>query len=218
MSNRFIPRVQVWVCPLWVPFFAVGVVAVALCPSAGASTIIFDNTSNGGNGFFGVGQGSWEAQRFNSDATNGKLISASLSLALNNAGRYRISLYNDVANQPGTLINNLFDDTTANKPPSNLVQFSGLSQGLSPNTNYWIVLNVPLGEPTGLGWEVTSNNAGTGSGFQLGTKFSTNQGATWTDRSAVHKLQLVADVPEPASVGLILLGAAACFTARARRR
>jgi hypothetical protein len=215
MNIRLIPGVSVRPFTLLAAFL---VVAVAFCPTASAATTIFDNTSNGGNGFFGVGAGSWEAQRFNSDATNGKLVSAALSLTLNSAGRYRVDLYSDAAGQPGTLINHLFDDTTANKPPQGLVQFTGLSQGLTPNTNYWIVLDVPAGEPTGLGWEVTSNNAGTGSGFQLGTKFSTNQGASWTDRSAVHKLQLVADVPEPASVGLIVFGAAACLTARSRRR
>lgn len=203
MRVHTVPGVRAFVCPL---FLCLAIVAQA--PNARAATVIYDNISNGGNGFFGVGQNSWEAQRFNSDATNGKLISASLSLALNNAGRYRLSLYSDAAGQPGALINHLFDDTTANKPPVNLVQFTNLSQGLAPNTNYWIVLNVPVGEPTGLGWEVTSNNAGTGSGFQLASKFSTNQGATWTDRSAVHKLQLTADVPEPASASLVLLGAA----------
>jgi hypothetical protein len=215
MNMHSIPGVRASVCPVLVPFL---VAIVFLCPSASAATTIFDNTSNGGNGFFGVGAGSWEAQRFNSDATNGKLISAALNLTLNFAGEYRVDLYSDVAGQPGALINHLFDDTTANKPPQGLVQFTGLSQGLLPNTNYWIVLDVPVGQTTGLGWEVTSNNAGTGSGFQLGTKFSTNQGASWSDRSAVHKLQLVADVPEPASAGLLLLGAATCLAARGRRR
>jgi hypothetical protein len=215
MSIRFIPGVSVRISRLLAAFL---VAIVTLCSSAGASTVIFDNTSNGGNGFFGVGAGSWEAQRFNSDATNGKLVSAALNLTLNSAGEYRVDLYSDVAGQPGVLINHLFDDTTANKPPSGLVQFSGLSQPLAPNTNYWLVLDVPTGEPTGLGWEATSNNAGTGSGFQLSSKFSTNQGATWTDRSAAHKMQLTADVPEPASVGLMIFGAAACPTARGRRR
>ena len=92
MNVGFICRVSMRACPLLTAFL---VVLLALCPSASAVTTIFDNTSNGGNGFFGVGAGSWEAQRFNSDATNGKLISASLSLTLNNAGRYRLSLYSD---------------------------------------------------------------------------------------------------------------------------
>lgn len=218
MSIHFNHGVRASIYPLLAPFVVVLIAMVALCPSAAAATTIFDNTSNGGNGFFGVGAGSWEAQRFNSDATNGKLISAALNLTLNFAGEYRVDLYSDVAGQPGALINHLFDDTTANKPPQGLVQFTRLSQGLLPNTNYWIVLDVPVGQSTGLGWEVTSNNAGTGSGFQLGTKFSTNQGATWSDRSAVHKLQLIADTPEPASIGLIVLGAGAWLTRRGRQR
>jgi hypothetical protein len=185
-------------------FIAMG----ALCPGASAA-VIFDNLSNGGNGFFGVSSTSWEAQRFNSDATNGKLTTASFSLsAFGGEGQYRVSLYSDVAGQPGALIGTLFDGSAATKPPNGIVQFAGLSQGLAPNTNYWIVLSVPLSEPTSFGWEVTGTLTGTGSGFQTASKTSSNQGAAWLDRSAPHKMQLIADVPEPAAVGLVLLGGA----------
>ena len=188
---------------------AVCIAMAAVCPVARASVILFDNLSNGNNGFFGASAGSWEAQRFKSDATNLQLISATLRLNSTTAGSYRLSLFSDVANQPGVSLGTLFNDTTANKPANGDVKFT-FSQPMTPNTNYWIVLSADTGQPTGVGWGATSTLTGSGAGFQLPSKQSLNQGATWIDRSVPHQMQLEADlpVPEPSGVVLLLLGGA----------
>jgi hypothetical protein len=196
-------------------------IALALCPAASA-VVLFDNLSNGGNGQFLVAAESWEAQRFNSDASlNQALTAATLTLGgVSGEGPYRLSLYSDVANHPGVPLATLFNDTTLVKPPNGNVQFSGFSEALLPSTNYWIVLSVDAGQPTVTGWGVTSTLTGTGSGFQTASMVSGNFGATWSDRSAPHKMQLVTGtiVPEPAAASILLVAAAAGMLIRRRAR
>jgi len=202
----------------------IAVVAVAFltfgatCPTADAA-VIYDNIGNGGNGFFGVSSNDWRAQRFNSDATNLKLSDVTLSLALPTArGNFSLSLYSDVANHPGASVGTLFSGTTtaAGVDPGGNVLFGGLTQAMSPNTNYWLVFSVAPGDLTTFGWEVTLNASGSGSGFQTASAGSTNQGLNWGALSAPVKTQINATVPEPSSVALVLFGIAG-FLARCRR-
>jgi hypothetical protein len=189
----------------------------AACPLAGAA-IIYNNLGNTNNGFRIQNSTSWAAERFNSDATDLILTSATLSLAPSTAGNFKLSLYTDIAGVPGTSVGTLFSgSTTSGIGGGGNVAFSNLTQPLLPNTNYWIVTSVAIGDPTAFGWGVTSTPTGTGSGFQATSATSTNQGGTWsTSPGTPQQLQLVANTPEPTGLALLGLGSLGLL-ARGRR-
>ena len=189
----------------------------ATCPTATAA-VIYDNIGNGGNGFFVSSPDKWLAQRFNSDATNLKLSDVTLRLAApTTPGNFSLSLYSDVANHPGSSVSTLFSGTTtaAGVGSGSNVLFGGLTQAMSPNTNYWLVLSSAPGDLTAFGWEATSNPSGSGSGFQTASASSSNQGLSWGALSAPAKTRIIATVPEPSSMALVLFGIAG-FLARGR--
>ncbi len=77
---------------------------------------------------------------------------------------------------------------------------------MSPNTNYWLVLSVAPVDPTVIGWGVTLDPTGTGSGFQTAAATSTNQGSTWSAYGAPLRTQIAAvPVPEPSTLLLALV-------------
>ncbi|MBI3880928.1 MAG: PEP-CTERM sorting domain-containing protein [Verrucomicrobia bacterium] len=181
-----------------------------------ASTVIFNNITNGNNGNFGTDTNTWDAQRFNSDATNLFLSSVTLRLSyISGSGTFSLSLYSDNANQPGTSLATLF---TGINPGSGDILFGGLNQPLAPSSNYWLVLGENAGATMNLGWGVTLSSAGSGSGFQTTTARSLNQGVNWSvDNSAPFQAVITA-VPEPGSALLGLLGGGGLLWAARRDR
>jgi hypothetical protein len=202
-------------------------VLLALLISGGvvrADTVIFDNLAVPSQGFGSVSNTFWEAQRFNSDATNLKLTSATLTLYSESAGSgtFFVDLYSDAAGQPGASLANLFTGPNPfgpTFPQSGNILFGGLNQALTPNTNYWIVLGESAGSALDIRWGSSSILTGTGSGFQANSANTPNQGGGWqVNTSTPHKMQLTATIPEPASLLLVMLGCGLLLVARRRAR
>ncbi len=172
-----------------------------------ADTVIFDNFPAPTQGFGQVSTTFWEAQRFNSDSTNLTLTTTILTLYSESqgSGNFFVDLYSDAAGQPGTSLANLFTGPNPfgpTFPQSGNIVFGGLSQVLTANTNYWIVLGESAGSVLDIRWGSTSILTGTGSGFQTVSANSSNQGGNWSVNPAgPHKMQLIAAIPEP-SAGL----------------
>ncbi len=199
--------------------FSISLLALCLLAAgiARADTVIFDNLGNGNNGFRGATPISWDAQRFNSDAINLLLTSATLNLSSGGGtGNMFLSLYSDSANQPGTALANFY---TGPSLGSGNILFSNLNQVLLPNTNYWLVLGETTGSTISLGWGVTSTLTGTGSGFQTFAGLTNDAGASWqTFTDAPYQTQITATmVPEPSTLISLGLGAV-LLLAGVRRR
>ena len=185
--------------------------------NARAGTVIFDNLASGNNGFHGVGSTDWSAQRFNSDATNLVLTSATLNTNSSGlGGNVFLSLYSDNAGTPGTSLATLF----SGPDPGNGATFTGLHAVVAPSTNYWLVLGGNPAAPTTLGWGVTFSQTGLGSGFQNIAKNTTNQGASWSAVTGVpFQMQIIAaPVPEPNSALLGLIGGGCLLFVLRRQR
>src|SRR5438067_775832 len=80
----------------------------ALCAAGGtrADVVTFDNLANNTGGFGSVTATTWEAQKFNSDSTNLRLTSATLTLDSESggSGAFFLRLYADAAGQPGAAL------------------------------------------------------------------------------------------------------------------
>ncbi len=185
--------------------------------SARADTIIFDNLNNSNNGFRGVTDTNWDAQRFNSDSTNLFLTSVTLNLfSSGGSGNFFLDLYSDNANQPGISLANLYTGPTLGTGD---ILFSNLNLPLSPNTNYWLVLGDTTGSTLSLSWGVTTTLTGTGSGFQTTAALTTDSGMNWfVFNNAPYRTQITAStVPEPTTMLLGALGGFGLLAASRRR-
>lgn len=191
---------------------AVTLLASATAP---AQTVIFDNLSNGNNGFRGVTPTSWDAQRFNTDATNLFLVGATLNLnSGGGSGTFFLKLYSDNAGQPGSAIATLYDGASLG---SGAIVFN-FSQLVTASTNYWLVLGLDAGSTISLGWGVTSTLTGSGAGFQTNAGLTTNSGTNWqTFTNAPYQVKITANtVPEPQTVACFALGLAIVLAAKVR--
>src|SRR4051812_27257007 len=187
---------------------------------AQADVVIFDNITNGNNGFRTVSTEAWDAQRFNTDATNLLLTGETLLLSsAGGTGTFFLRLYSDAGGQPGSMITTLFSGTS---PSSGQVAFPGYNQALLPNTNYWLVLGQATAGTLSLGWGVTSDPSGSGTGFQPNNASSANSGASWgLNNTAPYQTRIMASVvPEPSTFACLAIGALGLggFIFRQRRR
>jgi hypothetical protein len=167
------------------------VVAVLACGPmclVARATVIFDNLGNENNGFADVYSGSMEAQRFNSDASDVVLSAVTLNLYVFPPANYTLSLYSDLDDHPNSSVATLF---SGNNGLNGDVTFSGLSAVMSSSTNYWLVLSVATSDPTVVGWGVTLDFTGTGSGFQTASEISTDEGLSWSARGVPHQALIV---------------------------
>jgi hypothetical protein len=181
------------------------------------AAIIFDNLAGGNNGFLGVGPTNWNAQRFNTDATNLVLTKAILNTSSSGSGgNVFVSVYSDNSGTPGTSLATLFSGPY----PGNVATFSGLHVLLATTTNYWLVLGGNQGAPATLGWGVTFSQTGLGSGIQNIAKNTTNQGASWSAATGTpFQMQLSASpAPEPTGALLGLIGGGCLMFVLRRQR
>ena len=196
-------------------FHGLAVVACIACARPAAAVVtVYDNLSNGNNGFFGIGASNWIGERFKSDATNLLLTDVTMRFSTPQPGPYSLSLYSDAAGVPGVLLADLFTGTSANGD----VHYSTNALTL-PSTNYWIVASVPVGGVINTGWGTTSTLSGTGTGFVPLVAMSTNQGASWTTRGDVaQQMRVLADVPEPTTAALLGFAALSLLAPRRHRK
>ncbi len=188
-----------------------------------ADIVIFDNLGTTSQGFGSVSISAWEAQRFNTDASNLTLTSATLRLYTESAGSgiFFVDLYSDTAGKPGVSLANLFtgpNPFVGPFPQTGNILFGGLNQSLAPNTNYWVVLGESAGSVLDIRWGSTGSAAGTGSGFQTTHASTPNQGAGWdVTVGSPHQMQITAAaIPEPANVLLAFVGGG-CLLVASRR-
>jgi hypothetical protein len=203
------------------PFVLIAGWVLSAASAAYAQVTLFNNLGNQPQGFQSVDASNWSATRFNTDANNYMLTSATLKLYTESfgSGTFFVKLFSDTAGQPGTAL-----ATLASGPnPLSVgfqatdVAFNGLNQPLTANTNYWIVFGDNPGPALDLRWSAV-NPGGSGVGYQAFRSFTANQGTTWGGFDTDHAMQMqltgTVFVPEPGSMALGLIGAGGFWIAR----
>jgi len=203
------------------PFVLIAGWVLSAASAAYAQVTLFNNLGNQPQGFQSVDASNWSATRFNTDANNYMLTSATLKLYTESfgSGTFFVKLFSYTAGQPGTAL-----ATLASGPnPLSVgfqatdVAFNGLNQPLSANTNYWIVFGDNPGPALDLRWSAV-NPGGSGVGYQALRCFTANQGISWGGFDTDHAMQMqltgTVFVPEPGSMALGLIGAGGFWIAR----
>jgi hypothetical protein len=206
------------------PFLLIAGGVLCAASAAHAQVTLFNNLGNPPQGFQSVDANNWTATRFNTDANNYMLTSATLKLYTENfgSGTFFVKLFSDNSGQPGTAL-----ATLASGPnPLSVgfqatdVAFNGLNQPLLANTNYWIVFGDNPGAALDLRWSVV-NPGGSGVGYQAFRCSTGNQGVSWGSFDTDHAMQMQLTgfvvVPEPSSMLLGGLGLASIWGLRRRK-
>ena len=119
-------------------------------------------------------------------------------------GNALLRIYSDSGFKPGALVGTM---TSPASYPAGLGDslFTSGGIGLLPNSTYWVVLSAPAGQ---YNWAWTSDNTGSGVGFQHTWGHSEDGGATWTESISLPQMMLaVAEVPEPSTFMMVGIGA-----------
>lgn len=193
-----------------------------MAPAASAATILSDNLSAAVSGTEAATGSTWLAASFGTDALQYVLDSMMLLLSNPSAGTAEVEVYDDGGLEPGSLIAVLTSTALFSTTPAQTT-FTANGTTLSANSTYWAVLKATSGE---FDWSWTSNNTGSGPGFQGSWGISTDAGATWFTYD-VFPLQLsviatpvATATPEAGTPALstagALAGAAAMFLRRRR--
>ena len=184
---------------------------------ANADTIS-SNLSNATAGTEAASGNTWLTVSFGTGTSSDTLSSVTLLLSNPIAGVAEVDLYSNSLLQPGFLVGTLTSPLSYSTSLSN-TSFSSNGLALSANSTYWLVLKALSGE---FDWAWTSDNTGTGTGFQGTWGSSTDAGVTWYTY-AVYPTQFsvtttAAAVPEPGTrllaIGGLLVGAMALYTKR----
>jgi len=203
------------------PFVLIAGWVLSVAGASHAQVTLFNNLGNQPQGFANLDANNWIATRFNTDANNYTLTSATLKLytETGGSGTFFVKLFSDNANQPGTAL------ATLASGPNPLtvgfqatdVAFNGLNQPLSANTNYWIVFGDNPGPALDLRWSAV-NPGGSGVGYQAFRCSTANGGISWGSFDTDHAMQMQLTgsvvVPEPGSMVLGLIGAGGFWIAR----
>jgi hypothetical protein len=117
----------------------------------------------------------WLTASFGTGTSAMLLDSATLKLASTVTGSATLRLYTDGGLQPGTLVGTLTSPTSYSTTLADTTFTSG-SLMLAANTTYWLVLSATSGS---FDWAWTTDNTGTGVGFQHVWGESEDAGETW---------------------------------------
>ena len=189
-----------------------------IAPAASqADYSISDNLSGTSGGVESAVDSTWIAAGFAAGPTGGLLSSVTLKLAEFAPGQAEVDIYSDSILEPGTLLGQLTlaGSYSATATPTTFIA-SGIT--LAANTNYWVVLKAVSGQ---FDWSWTSDNVGTGVGYQNTWGSSDDSGGTWFTYDSYPTqmnvtLVSAAAVPEPATA--LLWGLAGVGIALHRQR
>lgn len=189
---------------------------------ASAATILSSNISNVTTDIETASGSTWLAASFGSGPTALSLTSATLLLrgSATNAVA-QLSLYTDAGLVPGSLVATLTSPVTYSTSLASTI-FASSGVTLTANSTYWIVLRAVTGR---FDWAWTSNNSGTGVGFQHTWAVSDNAGSVWfssdtfpTQFTITADTATVTAVPEPTGLSLLAGSLAVGLLARHRRQ
>lgn len=200
--------------------FSLVLLVVASVPTASFAQVVYGNLGSSGTDALGptntdVTLSVWPVQGF-STGTSTDLNVQSITMGLfydnSNTNPFTISLYNDAAGQPGTVVATS-SPVSVGSNDRYTFPFTGLT--LSPATTYWARPAV------GVSWyrnfAETTPTAQNASGYAfVGTLLTTNGGSSYGAVNPGYAISVNA-VPEPASVGLMALGAAGLGVTALRR-
>jgi len=200
---------------------AMVVLATVLSPTLSVAQVVYGNLGSSGTGALSgtntdVDLTNWPAQGFStgsSTALNVQSITMGVFYDNSLTGPFTVSLYADAAGQPAGTSLATSSATTVGTNALYTFPFTGLT--LSPNTTYWAIPAV------GLSWyrnlSETAPIAENGSGYSyVGTLITANGGSSYSSVNPGYSISVNA-VPEPASVGLMALGAAGLGVTALRR-
>lgn len=194
-------------------------VAACLCLSlpAGAGVIIGNALTPANNlgSNFGL-----KAVGFTTGASDLDLTSVEVLLGASGlgAGSVIFNLYNDNAGVPGSSIASVGTGTLNAGDPSSIFTFSSLAVLLNASTTYWLVASFDTSN--GPRWDQANPPAAPSSGLgtYIGYQFdSTGTGTSWVASGTFNAVEIDGTaVPEPSSIGLLLLGGALLACRRIR--
>jgi hypothetical protein len=143
--------------------------------AAQAQSVLSDNLAASTAGTEAATGSTWLTASFATDDATYSLTSVTLLLANPSAGQARLDLYSDGNLEPGSLLGTL---TSPDSYPCTLDSATFLASDitLTPNTTYWLVLSANCGE---FDWAWTTDNTGSGAGFQHTWGQSDDAGVTW---------------------------------------
>lgn len=201
--------------------FPVFVLILLSTLAAKADTVILsDNLSNTTAGTETATGLTWLTASFGTGASASNLDSITLLLANSVAGQAMLSIYTDGGLQPGSLVGSLLSPAGYS---TTLTEITFTASGLSLSTNsiYWVVLSAASGQ---FDWAYTTDNAGSGVGFQHTWGISDDAGLTWftydiyPTRMRVTATTTAAAVPEPTTLALLATGLSVGAELSRRRR
>ena len=155
------------------------------------------------------------AGAFNTDSSTYTLNSITLLLSAASTGVSEVDLYSDGLLSPGSLITTLTSPSSYSSTLANTV-YSSSGITLSADATYWVVLKSLSGE---FDWSWTTDNTGTGAGYQSVWGTTDDAGTTWYSYD-LYPLQFSVDAtalssastdpssatPEPRTLLLIFSG------------
>ena len=200
-----------------------GLSALALL-AAGAGAVqastLSGNIANATAGTEAAVGSNWLTAPFGADASGDTLDSITLLLANPTPGVAELDLYTDGGLQPGSLVAALTSPANYSTALADTTfTTSGLT--LDPSATYWAVLKADSGE---FDWAYTTDDTGTGTGFQDTWGSSVDAGAAWfTFNASPTQMNVAATpaaanaVPEHGSLALLLLGGLPLALLAARR-
>ena len=195
--------------------------AAVVSPTVSVAQVVYGNLGSSGTGALSgtntdVDLSNWPAQGFSTGSSSAlSLQSITMGLFYDNSNTlpFTVRLYPDASGQPAGTSLATSSQTTVGTNALYTFPFTGLT--LSPNTTYWAIPAV------GLSWyrnqSETAPAAQNGSGYSyVGTLITANGGSGYSPVNGGYSISVNA-VPEPASVGLMALGAAGLGITALRR-
>ncbi len=167
--------------------------------------------------FVYVYNGQWIAKEFTTGASTANLFSVDLEVQITGApSGFGVSLYNDVAGQPGTSLAILTGPAPSDPTYTDLSYDVPANTILSASTSYWLVFSATAAPDFNNAFEVgrlpSSDTSYSGlSGWSIipGDAGSGNAGGSWNvypgDNNPMIQVS-IGEVPEPAMLALSALG------------